>query len=277
MANKPRLKAPPGACDTQMHFYGAADEYPVAPTALFLPPPASVEQYRELQQRLGLQRVVVVQPSAYGKDNRCTLDAMAALGENARGVAVVDDSVTEAELRSLTDRGIRGIRFFMLPGGALTWDELEPMAARVQPYGWHVQLQLDGRLLPNFEERLKRLPCDLVIDHNGKFLEPVTPDDPAFRTLLRLLDDGRCWVKVSAPYETSKVGPPTYDDVGALAKALIKHAPERALWATNWPHPGRDPRPDDATLLNLLLDWSPDDETTRRILVDNPARLYGFA
>ena len=125
---------------------------------------------------------------------------------------------------------------------------------------------------------LKRLPGDLVIDHVGKFLEPVTVDHPGFRTLLRLVDAGRCWVKLSAPYEVSKAGPPCYDDVGALAKALAKRAPERMVWASNWPHPSVSGKhmPDDAQLLDLLLDWVTDDAVRSRILVDNPAALYGF-
>jgi D-galactarolactone isomerase len=141
-----------------------------------------------------------------------------------------------------------------------------------------VQLQLDGRRLPEREALLKRLKGALVIDHNGKFLEPVATDDPSFKSLLRLLENGRTWVKLSAPYETSKKGPPLYPDVGALAKALVKAAPERCVWATNWPHPSvpRAQCPDDADLLDLLLDWAPDEAVRKKILVDNPATLYGF-
>ena len=227
--------------------------------------------------RLGLARAVIVQPSAYGADNRCTLDALDALGAAARAVVVVDESVTEPELERLTGLGVRGIRFFMLPGGVLPWDSLEVMAARVAPFGWHVQLQLDGRGLPEREAVLKRLPAPLVIDHNGKFLEPVTSGHPSFRTLMRLVEGGSCWVKVSAPYETSREGPPLYGDVGMLAKALIRAAPERMVWASNWPHPtALDDPPDDAVLLDLLLEWADGETLRRRILIDNPAVLYGF-
>jgi D-galactarolactone isomerase len=199
------------------------------------------------------------------------------LGAAARAVVVVDDSVSDGELERLTGLGVRGIRFFMLPGGVLPWEALEVMAARVAPFGWHVQLQLDGRDLPERAAVLKRLPVTLVIDHNGKFLEPVAPAHPAFRTLLRLLEGGDCWVKVSAPYETSRQGPPLYGDVGALAKALIRAAPERMVWASNWPHPtALDDPPDDALLLDLLLEWTDDEALRRRILTDNPAALYGF-
>jgi D-galactarolactone isomerase len=273
---RPRVEAPPGACDTHMHIY--EDRFTLAPTAQFKPPHAPVADYLAMRQRLGLARTIVVQPSGYGLDNTCTLEALKAMGESARGIAVVPPEVNEAELARLTEAGMRGIRYFMLPGGILPWESLETMAARVGNFGWHVQLQLDGRELPGREALLKRLQGTLVIDHNGKFLEPVAVDDPSFKCLLRLLENGRTWVKLSAPYETSKKGPPLYPDVGALAKALVKAAPERCVWATNWPHPSvpRAQCPDDADLLDLLIDWAPDEATRNKILADNPAKLYGF-
>jgi D-galactarolactone isomerase len=272
----PRLKAPSGACDTHMHIYEA--RFKVAPTATLKPPVATVPEYLAMRQHIGVSRTVVVQPSAYAADNTCTLEAMAAMGGSARGIAVVEAGVADAELDRLTRAGMRGIRYFMLPGGILPWEGLETMAARVGNFGWHVQLQLDGRQLPEREALLKRLKGTLVIDHNGKFLEPVAVDHPSFKCLLRLLENGRTWVKLSAPYETSKKGPPLYPDVGALAKALVKAAPERCVWASNWPHPSvpAEQRPDDADLLDLLLDWAPDEKTRNKILVDNPAKLYGF-
>ncbi len=270
----PKLKAPPGTCDTHMHIYNA--KYPTAPTAKVVAPPASVSDYKKMCARLGIERTVVVQPSMYGKDNRCTLEAMAEIGPNARGIAVVDESVSDAELDRLTRLGIRGIRFFMLAGAPLPWSSLEQMSARVAPFGWHVQLQLDGRELPEHEAVLNRLKSGLVIDHTGKFLEPVAPDHPGFVALLRLVDKGT-WVKLSAPYETSKKGPPHYDDVGRLAKLLVNAAPERMVWATNWPHPTPGASvPDDALMLDLLLNWVPDERTRKKVLVDNPAQLYGF-
>lgn len=273
---RPRLVAPPGACDTHMHIYEA--RFKLAPTAAFKPPVAPTADYLAMRSRIGVARTVVVQPSAYGADNTCTLEAMAAMGTSARGIAVVEPGVADAELERLTNAGMRGIRYFMLPGGILPWESLETMAARVGAFGWHVQLQLDGRLLPEKEPLLKRLKGTLVIDHNGKFLEPVGVDHPSFKCLLRLLENGRTWVKLSAPYETSKKGPPLYPDVGALAKALVKAAPERCVWATNWPHPSvpAAQRPDDADLLDLLLDWAPDEKTRNMILAGNPAKLYGF-
>ncbi len=270
-------KIPAGTCDCHIHFYGPRDRYPVAPTSPFPPPNAPVRKYREVMKSLGIDHVVVVQPSAYGKDNRCTVDAIAKLGPCARGVAVVDLDTPDAELQSLTAAGIRGVRFHMLPGGVLPWDILEDVAARVHDFGWHVQLQLDGRDLPRYEDVLHRLPGALVIDHTGKFLEPVPTDHQGFQTLFRLIDSGRVWIKLSAPYETSKVGAPSYSDVGVLAKALIAAAPERMVWASNWPHPSaQDNPPDEAMLMGTLLEWMGDDETRHQILVDNPTTLYGF-
>lgn len=257
-----------------MHFYNS--KYPTAPTALYTPPDAWIDDYRRMQERLGLERVVVVQPTTYGTDNACQLEAMAAFGDKARGVMVVDTTVTEEELERLTKLGICGIRFFMLPAGALPWDIFEEMAARVHAFGWHVQLQLNGRELAERAEMLKRLPGGLVIDHVGRFMDPVDEEHPAFKALLDLIDRGRCWVKLSAPYESSQDGAPRYQDVAVEARALVKAAPERMLWASNWPHPNQDPAPDDAALLDLLLDWVEDEEMRNRILADNPAEIYGF-
>lgn len=270
----PQLTAPPGSCDTHMHFYN--DAYPTAPTALMTPPNAWVDDYRAVQKRLGLDRVVVVQPTTYGTDNRCQLDAMKSFGSNARGIVVPDPSISEAELQELSDAGVCGVRFHMLPGGALDWDVLEAVAARVNQFGWHVQLQMNGREFPEREALLKRLPCDLVVDHVGRFMGPVPVDDAAFKTLRGFLESGRCWVKLSAPYESSESGPPGWEDVSVEARELVRLAPERMLWASNWPHPGQTDPPDEADLLDLLLKWVDDAATRTKILRDNPAELYGF-
>ena len=269
----PKLKAPPKTCDTHMHFYNA--KYPTAPTATKTPPDAGPEEYKAVRARLGLERVVVVQPTTYGLDNTCQLEGAAAFGDNARLIVVVDRTTPEAELERLTRAGARGARFHMLDGGAVPWDILEEVAAKIHGFGWHIQLQLNGRELPEREEMLKRLPGTLVVDHVGRFMRPVGTDDPAFRTLARLVEGGRCWVKLSAPYESS-TQPPPYADVGVLARELTRLAPERMLWASNWPHPGHDPQPDNALMLDLLLDWVEGEATRNRILVDNPAELYGF-
>ena len=271
----PKLKAPAGTCDCHIHVYD--HRFPTAPTATVVPPDAPLGDYMAVRANLGIARTIVVQPSAYGKDNRLLLETMAAIGPSARGIVVVDETVTDAELDRLTKLGVRGIRFFMLAGAPLPLDILETMATRVAPFGWTVNFQTDGRELADHEALLTRLPTTVTIDHVGKFLEPVEPGHPGFRALLRMLDTGRFWFKLAAPYETSKLGPPFYDDVGKLAKLLVKAAPERGLWASNWPYPmAGEKTPQDAWMLDMLLDWVPDEATRRNILVDNPAKLYGF-
>ena len=270
-----KLKAPKGATDTHMHFYdGASSAAPGTPN----PGHFTVPMYRELQERLGLERVIVVQPNAYRDDNRVTLEAMKAIGRNAKGVAVVKPGTPQAELERLTKAGICAVRIMTLHGGMLGLDVMDTVMAQVHPFGWHANIQLDGRELPKFEAQIKRLPGKFVIDHTGKFLQPVPPDSREFRCLLNLVDTGRCWVKLSAPYETSKTGAPKYEDVSRLARALVKQAPERMLWASNWPHPSvpKEQRPSDEDLLDLLLDWAPDEKLRKKILVDNPAALYGY-
>jgi D-galactarolactone isomerase len=221
---------------------------------------------------------VLVQPAGYGTDNACMLDALRALGDDARGVATVTLQTSDAELDRLTRAGVRGARVLLFPGGLVAVDEIPSLAARIRPFGWHVQLQMDGRELPEHETMLAALPVPLVIDHNGKFIEPVAPDHPAVRTLIRLLASGRCWVKASAPYETSKSGPPDYADVGEIACALIDAAPTRVVWASNWPNGAvKGVKPDTRALFGLLERWAPDPRSRARILVDNPAELYGFA
>lgn len=269
-----RITVPPGATDTHMHFYDQA-----APGArgTFTPGHFPVEDYQAMQKRLGLQRVIVVQPNAYADDNAVTLNSIKTIGKDAKGVAVVRPGVADAELERLTKAGICALRIMTLHGGTLGFDLMDALMARVHSFGWHANIQLDGRELPKVEAQIKRLPGRFVIDHTGKFLDPVGTDSAAFRSLLNLVDTGRCWVKLSAPYETSKTGAPRYEDVGQLAKALVKHAPERMLWASNWPHPSaRQNLPKDEDLLDLLADWAPDDATRRKILVDNPAELYGL-
>lgn len=263
-----------GACDCHLHVYDTG--YPLAPTATFKPPHAPASTYRAVQRALGLTRAIVVQPTGYGTDNRCTLEAIAQLGSGARGVAVVAPDVPDAELERLHAAGIRGVRFMMLAGGVLPWSALEPLAARIAALGWHIDLQLDGHELGWHEAVLNRLPCRLVIDHLGKFLGPLHADSEGWLALRRLLDGGRCWIKLSAPYESSLDGPPDYADLVPWVRELAVSYPERGLWASNWPHPNVVPTPDDATMLAWTLAAIDAASTRRRVLVDNPAELYGF-
>jgi len=273
----PRLKLPRGATDTHMHIYD--DRFAGREGGPPKPPlPASLDDYKKLQSWLGLERVVFVQGAAYQFDNACLLDALERFEGEARGIAVVGPEVDEVTLEDLTARGVRGARIMHLPGGAVGMGDLLAIDARTRPFGWKPIVQFDGRDIADYVPMLEALPGDYVIDHAGKFLKPVAIDSPEFKTLLKLIDRGNCYVKISACYETSKDGPPDYADVGELSKALIRHAPERMLYATNWPHVSKpiDDQPDDRGLLDLMLDWAPDEKVRQLIFVDNPARLYGF-
>jgi len=272
----PTLQAPPNACDCHMHIYDS--RFPAAPAAKLHPGDATVDDYRRLQKRLGTTRNVVVTPSTYGADNSCTLDAMAKLGASARGVAVVDTSVADSELKRLNELGIRGIRFNLVQSGATTVDMIEPLSKRVNDLGWHVQIHMLGDQIVEIADLLKRLPSPIVFDHRARIPEPAGVDHPAFALVLNLLDKGQTWVKLSGAYMDTRTGPPAYADVSKVARAYVKAAPERMVWATDWPHPTEkaDSKPDDAVLFDLLPDLAPDEATRNRILVDNPAALYGF-
>jgi D-galactarolactone isomerase len=261
------------ACDTHVHFYDG--RHPAAAEAIIRPADATPDEYRRLQNELGTERVVVVQPTTYGLDNTCQLEAIATIGSAARGVMVVDRLTPTDELARLTDLGVRGARFHMLPGGAVPWEMLDAVAANIAPFGWHVQLQLNGRELATRCERLLRLPVALVVDHVGRFMPPVRQDSPEFGALLRLVDQGT-HVKLSAPYESSIAGPPGFADVTELADALIARSPDRVLWASNWPHPGQPAPPTPTELVALRDRWLPTADLRRRVLVDNPAELYDF-
>jgi len=270
----PRVPTPPNACDTHMHIYEPG--YQLRAEASHPSQPGTLAHYREVQKKLGLTRTVIVAPSGYGADNTCTLEAMAKLGSSARGVAIVDPAAPDAEIDRLTKGGMRGIRYHMR-GGVLTWDTMPRMAARVAAFGWHVQLQCESRELSEHEAIITRLPCDLVIDHMGRFDAATPADDKDWRLLMKLLATGRCWVKLSGPYYGSKSGPPLYADKARIAKELVKAAPERMVWASNWPHPSfKKNFPDEGKLLDTIAEWTQDETLRRRILVDNAAALYGF-
>ncbi len=274
--NLPKLKMPADACDCHHHIYDS--KYPIAPSATLKPGDAKAADYRALQKRIGTTRNVVVQPSTYGTDNSCTLDGMAQLGPASRGVAVVDTSVTDAELKRLNGLGIRGIRFNLVQAGATTVDMLEPLSKRVADLGWHVQIHQTGDGIVKMEDVLQKVAAPIVFDHMGRIPKDVGVDHPAYTVISRLIDKGRTWVKISGAYMDTKVGPPTYADSTKLAQAFVKLAPQRMVWGSDWPHPTEkaDDKPNDATLVDLLTEWVPDETTRRRILAENPAELYGF-
>ncbi len=270
----PKLKAPANACDCHMHIYDA--KYPTDPKATLKPADALVADYKLLQKRIGTSRNVVVTPSTYGTDNRVTLDAIAQIGPTARGVAVVDATVTDTELKRLNDLGIRGIRFNLVQAGATTAEMIEPLSRRVNDLGWHIQIHMKGEQIAGIEDLLLRVSSPIVFDHLGRLAQPNALDNPGFKTISKLIDKGRTWVKLSGAYVDTKVGPPTYSDTVAVARAYIKAAPERMVWASDWPHPTEKDKPDDAVLFDLLAEWAPDEAIRTSILVQNPATLYGF-
>jgi D-galactarolactone isomerase len=273
-----KLRAPANACDCHHHIYDAVRFPPVQPGA---EPNARVAEYRLLQRRIGTVRDVVVTPRPYATDNRVTLDAIAQLGANARGVAVIHPTVTDAEFDTLTRGGIRGIRFSLAANpttaAATTLDMIEPLSKRVNALGWHVQINMDADQIAAAEDLWMRLPSAIVFDHMGHIPQPISMKHPAFTIIRRLVDKGRTWVKLSVTYDNTKDGPPTYADVTKVAQAYVRAAPERMVWGSNWPHPNEPKKPDDAVLFDLLTQWAPSAATRHRILVENPEILYGFA
>ncbi len=260
-----------GICDTHMHVYGLAERFP----ADSLEPEAAFEDYMALRGRLGISRTVYVQPSGYGRNHGCLLDALARDHANARGIAIVGIEATKAGLRELDDAGVRGVRFHSLAEGCLPMSELEPVARHIADLGWHVIVQTAGDELPDLEARLSNLPCDVVIDHFGRMPVGADIDYPAFRSLLRLLGHSHCWLKLSAPYYIS----PDFETAGIGPERVAKFrevAADRLLWGSNWPHPSLGPgeKPDDEVLMALVRSWCGVDWPM--IAADNPARLYGF-
>ncbi|WP_158927403.1 amidohydrolase family protein [Acidisphaera sp. S103] len=271
----PKQKAPALSCDCHFHIFGPYDRFPLSEGRTYSPPPALVPQYLDMAEALGLQRMVVVQASVSGTDNAVTLDAIRQFGlHRARGVAVIDDSFDDAALRRLHDQGIRGVRFNMVSGNGTPEDQLEALGRRVAPLGWHIQIYADGEKMLAIAPLLARLPVEAVIDHCGGVMAALGTGHNQFQALLRLMDSGRAWMKVCG-YRASSTGAP-WDDVEANVKALVSAAPDRCVWGTDWPHPQMDPVPDAGLLLDQLFAWLPDAGVRRKVLVDNPARLYRF-
>ena len=275
---RPRRTLPALACDAHMHIFDA--RFAPSPHWPRRPPEADVATYRRLQQRIGTQRTVVVTPSTYGVDNACTLDALDQLGESARGVAVVDADVTRAELERLASHRVRGLRVnFVSPQswGETPPDMLATLARKAERLGWHIQVFAHPEQLAAMEPLLAALPTPLVIDHMGRADPAEGATGPAFDVLRRLLDGGNTWVKLSGVYMRSREGAPGYRDTFALGEALVRHAPERLVWGSDWPHTTEHPGSvDDADLVDVLLAWCGSDATLQRVLVENPRRLYGF-
>ena len=273
-----RMDVPGLACDCHVHVYDA--RFPAVPGARLTPPDATVADYRRLQRRTGTGRVVFVTPSTYGTDNRPMRAALADFGGAARGVAVIGPDIDDAELQALHAEGVRGVRLNLSLGTTGSVAQLDTLAARIAPLGWHLQLLAPPDVLADLAPGLSLLPVDVVFDHFGRIAPSLAYRHPAHRLVLRLLDAGRAWVKLSGAYIVSEAGPPDYGDVGSLARDYLAAAPERAVWGSDWPHAsataGHQVLPDDARLMALLAEWTADAAGLRRVLVDNPAVLYGF-
>jgi predicted TIM-barrel fold metal-dependent hydrolase len=265
------------ACDSHLHIYDP--RFPASGPAKRSATRATAADYRLLQRRLGTVRAVVVTPAVYATDNRVTLDAIAQLGANACGVAVVHPEASDAELERLSRGGIRGLRFTVFdPETAVTRVEMiAPLSRRAAERGWHVQIHMRADQIVENAGLLRRLPSQIVFDHMGRLPQPGGERHAAFGIVRGLLDGGRAWVKLSGAYLDSRIGPPTYADATAVARAYVNAAPERLLWGSDWPHPSERTKPDDALLFDLLAEWTSDEATRKKILVDNPAELYGFS
>jgi predicted TIM-barrel fold metal-dependent hydrolase len=282
---------PAGACDCHTHIFGDPARYPFAPDRTYTPEPASVAEIRSLHRALHTTRVVIVQPSVYGADNSCTLDALKQLGTSARGVAVIDDRTTDSMLDGMSRAGVRGIRLNLETAGmidpAIARRSFQRAVERMKSRGWHIQIYARLSVVDAISDLVADAPVPVVFDHFGGARGSLGPGQGGFATLVTLVRSGHAYVKISAPYLSSTKAP-DYPDVAPLAAALLAANPERLLWATNWPHPGsREPGRattditplraiDDGRVFNLLPTWVPDAAQRRAILVDNPARLYGF-
>lgn len=279
---------PHGACDCHTHIFGPDEKFPLSPERRYTPGPASLADLDALHRALRIDRVVVVHPSPYGADNACTVDAMRQMGARARGVAVIDDKTSDTELDTMHAAGIRGVRVNLESTGesdpAVARQQLQRAAARVANLGWHVQTYTNLDVLAPLTKAIMQLPTPLVVDHFGLARAELGLGQPGFAELLSLLRSGKIYVKISAAYRISQV--PGHLDAAPMARALIDANPDRVVWGTDWPHPGgsrHDPmtaepfRPiDNGAALNRLASWTRNSTELRKILVDNPARLYQF-
>lgn len=277
---RPRLALPPLACDCHAHILGPASRFAYAPGRVYTPPDCLLPDYRAMLAALGVTRAVLVQPSVYGTDNTVLMGALAEAGPAMRGVAVVDWQAGDAELDRLHAAGVRGVRVNVVDvkagRGRLPMERLRDLARRIAPRGWHVELLLHVDEFPALDRDLADLGADVVFGHLGYMRTDRGGKDPGFMALLRLLEAGRAWVKLTGPYRIS-AQPMPHPDVVPFAHALLEAAPGRVLWGSDWPHVMvKGAMPNDGDLADLLAGWIPGESLRRAVLVDNPARLYGF-
>lgn len=277
---KPRVQMPSNACDAHAHICGPIARAPYSERRVYTPPDALLPAYRHMLDTLGVQRMVLIQPSVYGSDNGVMLDAMRDIGQSARGVAVVDDDVPDAELKRLHEAGVRGVRINVVDvaedKGVIPMAALAALANRIKPFGWHVELLMHADEFPDLDRVFADFPVDIVLGHLGYMKTDKGLEQPGFQALLRLMKRGTAWVKLTGPYRISTRTLPHADTV-PFAHALIAAAPERVIWGTDWPHVMvKGAMPNDGDLADLLLEWVPDAGVREQVLVTNPAQLYGF-
>ena len=274
---KPKFTPPPLACDAHCHVFGPAARFPYDPKAAYTPEDAPFEQLAGLHRKLGFERAVIVHASCHGADMRVTLDAIARSGGRYRGTAIIDESFSDREFQQMHDGGIRGVRFNFVRhlGGRPDMGFFRKTVDRLQALGWHLILHLDAQDLIEFEDLFSKLPVPFVIDHMGRVKAADGLEQPPFKTLLGFLKNENAWVKICGAERVSSKGPP-FTDAVPFGRALVEAAPDRVLWGTDWPHPNVKWMPDDAALVDLLPLMAPEPALQRKILVENPARLYGF-
>jgi 2-pyrone-4,6-dicarboxylate lactonase len=272
----PAYRLPAEACDAHCHVFGPADRFPYAPERSYTPPDAPVAALRALHRTIGVTRAVIVQASCHGTDNRAMLDAIASSHGAYRGIAIVGPGVTDDELASLDRGGVRGVRFNFVAhlGGAPDLELFDRTIDRIAELGWHVVLHLDAEDILTYEDRIKRLRVPFVIDHMGRVKAAGGLDQAPFKRLLALMRNPLAWVKVCGGERVSSGGKPFHDAV-PFAAALIEAAPDRVLWGTDWPHPNiAGDMPNDGALVDLFTHFASDEAVRRKVLVDNPTRLY---
>ncbi|MFM7418664.1 MAG: amidohydrolase family protein [Alphaproteobacteria bacterium] len=277
MMRKPTLILPCGTCDTHVHIWGPFDRFPLAKGAPYTPPERTSDDLVALHERLGVDRAVIVQTTVYKSDNRAMLDGIARSKGRWRGVALIDESFDDAAFRALHEGGVRGVRFGFVKhlGGVPDLALVRRTAARIAPMGWHLVLHLDAGNIPEFLDFFGEFSLPVVVDHMGRVPVRAGLDQTPFCLLLELLKRPNWWVKVSGAERISETGPPFADAI-PFAQRLIAAAPDRVLWGTDWPHPNVRWEPDEADLVDLLPRFA-DAAALQRVLVDNPARLYGFS
>ena len=275
----PKFKLPAGAVDAHCHVFGPAGEFPFAPERKYTPCDAGKDKLWSLRDHLGLHRNVIVQATCHGADNRALVDALADSRGKARGVATVRASVTDEELKLLDNAGVRGVRFNFVKRlvDALPFDDLQRIAERIAPLGWHIVIYFEAADLSEYYEFFTALPTTVVVDHMGRPDITAPIDGPDFELFLRLLSDNdNFWSKVSCPERLSGVGPEGgYEDVVPFARTVVENFSDRVLWGTDWPHPNmKTHMPDDGKLVDFVPKIAVTRELQRKLLVDNPMRLY---